>query len=113
MNKNKLEIAAFLKELNRQVDTVNAYRLKEREIKVEKLDCKKLAERIGVTPATISNATLDSKFSLLFDIAEEIHFCYENYFMYKTDKEYKENEENEPTLIYNRFWVLSRITNKY
>lgn len=45
-----------------------------------KLTCKQIAYNLSVTPAAISNLTVDCKASLLFKIADEIYYYYQNYY---------------------------------
>lgn len=53
---------------------------KEHHLNIDSLKCKDIAVELGVTPATLSNLSIDSKFSLIRDICFIIHDHYCLYF---------------------------------
>lgn len=109
-NKKKIMVSDFLKELNRKLDNENRYRTSSRQIVLEKLDCKKLAEKLCVTPATISNLNTDSKFSLISDIVDEIHFNYYDLLMVLEQKYNDDKDESEPRFVYDHKELMWELT---
>lgn len=83
----KIEVAEYIKILNNEV--------KERKLKIKKLSCKDLAEEIGVTPATISNLTRDSKLSLILEISERISDHYLELFLIERKESIMQNIEEK------------------
>lgn len=108
---DKIYVAEYLNFLNEEVKHAYTYHhIDKNTVKI--LTCKELAEKVGVTAATITNLNTNSKFFLLFRIAEEILDSYYGYFMYDESKAKKENPDE---IIYPRDknYVLMYLTSYY
>lgn len=106
---DKIYVSEYLKDLNERVKYASRYH-KFNTLSI--LTCKELAEKCGVTQATISNLTTSSKFYLLCRIAEEIFDTYYEFFVYD---EAKARIENPDEFIYPRDsgYVLLYLTSYY
>lgn len=108
---DKIYVSNYLKDLTDLAKNAHRYNGLKKE-HVVSLTCKELAERCEVTPATITNLTTSSKFSLLYKIAGEILDAYFGFFMYDEQTARKENPDE---LIYPRDknYVLMYLTSYY
>lgn len=108
---DKINVAAYLKDLNE----ITSEAIKHNHIRkeyLEQLTCKKLAEKCNVTPATISNLTTSSKFSLIHKIAGEILDAYYPYFSWLQNHDRKEYPDE---IIYpkDRNYIIMELTEYY
>lgn len=108
---DKINVSNYLKDLTDLAKEAHIYKGLAKE-HVITLTCKELAKRCEVTPATISNLTTSSKYSLLWKIASEILDAYYGYFMLDENIARKENPDER---IYPRDinYVLMYLTNYY
>ena len=108
---DKIYVSEYLKDLNEKVRHARIYGTLDKET-VKPLTCKELAEKCGVTQATISNLTTSSKFYLLHRVADEILDAYYGYFMYD-ESEYR--KENPDEIVYPRDvnYVLMYLTSYF
>lgn len=109
---SKINVAAYLKDLNE----ITSEAIKHNRIRkeyLEQLTCKKLAEKCNVTPATISNLTTSSKFSLIHKIADEILDSYYPYFSWSqdNDKKYRPDKLIFPKV--NTNYIIMCLTEYY
>lgn len=108
---DKIYVAEYLNFLNESANQACTYHHIKKD-SYRPITCKELAEKVNVTPATITNLNTNSKFYLLFRIAEEILDAYYGYFMYD---EKKAKEEYPDEIIYPRDknYVLMNLTSYY
>lgn len=85
---DKIYVAEYLNFLNESANQACTYHHIKKD-SYRPITCKELAEKVNVTPATITNLNTNSKFYLLFRIAEEILDAYYGYFMYDEKKQKK------------------------
>lgn len=105
--KYKINLSEYLKMLNNRLFTYNAYKSADCKLNIEPLSCKTLAEKILVTPATLSNLTTCSKFSLIDDIACELSFHYFDLYLIWDKGWFSDDDkpfEHHPAMI---IWELS------
>lgn len=108
---DKIYVSEYLKDLNERVKHAIAYHHLDKGT-VKPLTCKELAESCEVTQATITNLTTNSKFYLLYRVAEEILDAYYGYFMYEESEARKENPD-ELINPRDKSYVLFCLTTYY
>lgn len=89
---DRIHVKEYLNYLNENVDNDIAYNHIKKEY-IQKLNCKLLAEKCEVTPATISNLNTSSSYFLIDKIAGEILDAYWAFFQYDESKNKKEYPE--------------------
>lgn len=108
---DKIYVAKYLHDINEKVkDEIKFNHVKKDYI--EFLTCKSLAEKVGVTQATISNLTTHSNFYLLYRISEEILDAYYSYFDYLFFYERKEYPD-EIISPKDKYYILSCLVTYY
>lgn len=83
----KIFLKEYLNHLNNDYEYYYTYRNRQRFSNVQKLTNKAIAEKVGVTQATLTNLNTDSKISLISAIAEVIFDNYAPLFEVKVEKE--------------------------
>lgn len=105
---DKIYVSEYLKEL---YERVKGFHL-DKNPAVKKINCKELAQRCEVTPATITNLTTSSNFYLLYRISEEIFDAYYPLFVFEESKD-KEEYPDETILPRDVSYVLMYLTRYY
>lgn len=105
----KIIVNEYLNYIYKGLEEFNAFKLTRDKVIREKLTCKKLAELVGVTPATLSNLNTDSKFSLVRSVASEIHSYYWPYFDALTRESMAHPCDDGSFSNYDEFYILEML----
>lgn len=110
INNKHIDLAAFLKRLYKDIEEYNSFKLRSNRLVYEQLTCAKLAELCQVTPATLSRLSVDSKYSLLKNIAEEIHWYYWDYFNRLNQYNIAHPCEDGSYTLYTDYYIVECLT---
>ena len=105
---DKIYVSEYLKDLYKRVKGFHLDNIPS----VRKLNCKELAQRCEVTPATITNLTTSSNFYLLYRISEEILDAYYPLFIFEESKD-REEYPDEILCPRDTNYVLMYLTRYY
>lgn len=105
---DKIYVSKFLENLNERVKQAKRHGFNDKYIKY--INCKDIASECEVTPCTISNLNTNSKFSLIYKIADYIYDCYYSYYNYEYQQQ-KNEYPDEDIYIRDRNYIMYELTN--